>query len=252
MRKKKAAFYFNNIEITKRELLVSVAIAAILLLIGFIIHGKISDYILDRNEKYNKALKIESQELFEYGMRTNAGTAFVYGEYRACDPVTYPEIGGQYMYIEKVKERYTQHWRTVTHTKTVNGKTTTYTTQEPYWTWDRVGSEDKRCTEVLFCGVIFDAEKIETPNTYHIDTIYESSRVRYVYCGTAAEYKGTIFTRLADNTISDRSPFYESGIAETVEHCEINLPLWVFWIVWALLMVGCLYGFFYMGNRWLE
>lgn len=69
---KRRSFDFGNFEITKREILVSVSIVAIMLLIGVLIAGKISDYQLDKNEKYNKAIKIESQELFEYGMRTNA------------------------------------------------------------------------------------------------------------------------------------------------------------------------------------
>lgn len=55
-------------------------------------------------------------------MRTNAGNAFVYGDLKAVDTVTYPEIGGEYIYIEKVKERYTMHTRQVAHTTTMNGK----------------------------------------------------------------------------------------------------------------------------------
>ena len=74
--RKRRSFHFGNFEITKREILVSVSIVAIMLLIGVLNAGKISDYQLDKNEKYNKAIKIESQELFEYGMRTNAGNAF--------------------------------------------------------------------------------------------------------------------------------------------------------------------------------
>ena len=77
-------------------------------------------------KKYNKAIKIESQELFEYGMRTNAGNAFVYGDLKAVDTVTYPEIGGEYIYIEKVKERYTLYTRQVARTATTSGRSHTY------------------------------------------------------------------------------------------------------------------------------
>lgn len=145
--RKRRSFDFGNFEITKREILVSVSIVAIMLLIGVLIAGKISDYQLDKNEKYNKAIKIESQELFEYGMRTNAGNAFVYGDLKAVDTVTYPGIGGEYIYIEKVKERYTMHTRQVAHTTTTNGKTHTYYTTETYWTWDYAGSEEQICDE---------------------------------------------------------------------------------------------------------
>lgn len=51
-------------EITKREVLASVSIVAVMLLIGFLISGKIQNVIMDDNERYNKAVKIEDEELF--------------------------------------------------------------------------------------------------------------------------------------------------------------------------------------------
>lgn len=121
---KNRGFDFGDFEITKREILASISIIAMMLLIGFVISGRISNYILDRNEKYNKAIKIESSDLFEYGMRTNVGYAFVYGDLKAVDTVSYPEINGEYMYIEKIEEHYNMHTRTVTTTDS-KGKTHT-------------------------------------------------------------------------------------------------------------------------------
>ena len=103
-------------KVTRREVLASVSIVAILLLIGFFISGKISEYQMDKNEIYNKSAKIDNQDIFEYGMKTNIGNAFVYGNLKAVDTVTYPEIGGNYMCVEKVKEQYTMHTRTVVRT----------------------------------------------------------------------------------------------------------------------------------------
>ena len=96
-------FDLGDFTITKREILASISIIAIMLLIGFLISGKIQESQLDKNEKYNKALKIEDSEMFVYGMRTNIGNAFIYGELKAVDTVTYPEIGGEYMYVKKLK-----------------------------------------------------------------------------------------------------------------------------------------------------
>ena len=103
-----------NFEITKREVLASISIIAVMIMIGIFISNKISEHQMDENEQYNKAVKINSQELLQYGMDTNVGNAFVYGELKAVDSVTYPELGGEYMYVKKVKEIYTQHTRTVT------------------------------------------------------------------------------------------------------------------------------------------
>ena len=94
---------FDNFEITAREIIASIVIIFIMLLIGVTISNKMQESRLDRNEIYNKAVKIETSELFQYGMRTNVGSAFVSGTLEAVDPVSYPEIEGEYLYLEKVK-----------------------------------------------------------------------------------------------------------------------------------------------------
>ena len=128
-------------EITKREIVTSIAIIAVMLTIGFIISGKITEHQIEKNAEYQKAVHIEDKELFEYGMRTNVGNAFVYGDIKPVDTVTYDEIGGEYLYVEKIKEKYTMHTQTYT---TSDGKGHVRTHTRTYWTWDRIGSEDKK------------------------------------------------------------------------------------------------------------
>lgn len=247
---RKNGFDFGDFEITKREILASISIAAVMLLIGVLISGKISEHQLDQNEVYNKAVKIDNTDLFQYGMDTNVGNAFVYGNLVAVDTVTYPEIGGEYIYIEKVKEKYTKHTRTVTY-KDSKGKT--HKKKETYWTWDRVGSEEKKCREISFCEITFGSNKIDLPSTNYIDTIKESSHIRYKYYGTGTKYKGTIFADLRNQTISDNTKFYvDKNIEETVEQLESGGGLVIFWILWIVLIVGCVFGFYYLDNKWLE
>ncbi|MBQ4523539.1 MAG: hypothetical protein IJA10_11400 [Lachnospiraceae bacterium] len=250
---RRKGFDFGDFEITPREIIASISIIAVMILIGVLISGKISEHQMDRNEIYNKAVKIESTDLFQYGMDTNVGNAFVYGDLKAVDTVTYPEIEGEYMYVKKIKEKYTMHTRTVTKYRTVNGKRQSYTTTETYWTWDRVGSEDKKCNEVTFCGITFNVSKFDIPSSHHIDTIKESSHIRYKYYGVGAEFTGTIFTDLRDKTISDNTNFYNGmNIEETVEYLESGGGEIIFWIFWILLTGGCVFGFFYIDNKWLE
>ena len=237
-------------EITKREILASISIIGIMLVIGILISGKISEYQMDQNEMYNKAVRIESSDLFQHGMNTNIGSAFVYGDLKAVDTVTYPEIGGEYMYVEKVKEEYRMHTRTVTH-KRSDGST--YTTTETYWSWDRVGSEHIKCNEIEFCNIKFSSDKFDIPSTNHIDTIKVSSHVRYKYYGTETKHTGTIFTELKDKTISDSTNFYkDKTIEETADmlHSE-GLPI-VFWIIWICITGIGVYAFYSLENRWLE
>lgn len=236
--------------ITKREVLVSVIIVLVMLLIGIVIHGNINDKLMLEHQKYNTALQIENDsDLFKYGMRTDVGNAFVYGDLKAVDTVTYPEIGGEYSYVEKVKEKYTMHTRTVTHTKSDG---TTYTTTETYWTWDYVDSWSMHSEKISFLDVEFNYGTIDFPSSNYITTQKESSTIRYKYYGTGTEYIGTLYAVLNDNTISETSFYNNQNIQETIEYLKSGLELVIFWILWILLTCGCVYGFYYLDNWWLE
>ena len=251
MRKTSKGFDFGNFVITKREIGVSITIIAILLIIGFLISGKISDAEMDRNKMYEVAMKIDNPDLFEYGMRTNVGNAFVYGELKAVDTVTFPEIGGEYMKAEKVEEHYVQKTREVTYTDS-NGKTKTRT--EVYWEWDVYGREEKRCNEVSFAGVTFNSDKLRLPSESYIDTIKESSRVRFKYYGTATEHTGTIFADLRENTIPDKTEFYKDYSIEDTYYrlTSHGGVIALFWFFWVILIAVVVYGFYYLDNNWLE
>lgn len=242
-------------EITKREILASISLIAVLLLIGVLISSKISEHQMDKNEVYNKAVKLKSYDMFQYGLDTDVGNAFVYGELKAVDTVTYDEIGGEYMYVEKTKEHYTRHTRRVSHTTTVNGKSHTYYTTETYYTWDEVDSDSKKCKKISFCDVEFKSNKIKLPSSSYIDTIYESSVDRWIYYGTSPTHTGTIFTSLKNHTISKNTPFYENkNIEETVEYLESGgqVVIVLFWIFWIILSGFLVFGFYYLDNDWLE
>lgn len=240
-------------EITKREILFSTVIICIMLIIGIVIAGNINDSVMEKQQEYITALQIDNdKDLFEYGMRTNVGNAFVYGELKAVDTVTFDEIDGEYSYVEKVKERYTRHTRTVTKTRTVNGKAKTYTDTEVYWTWDKVDSWDKHSEKITFLDVEFDYGKINFPSASYIDTIKESSRIRYVYYGAPTHSIGTIYTKLEDNTISNSEMYHSDTIAEALEIKTSDCGIIIFWICWVFLTGGIVYGFYYIDNRWLE
>lgn len=237
-----------GIEITTREIIASIAITAFLSFLGVLISGKITQSHMDKVEQYNKAAKIESKDLFEYGMNTNIGNAFVYGDIKAVDSVTYPEIGGEYIYIEKVKEQYTMHTRMVT--TTVNGKTRTST--QTYWTWDVVHREDKTCKTISFLDISFPSEKFIIPSDDYLLTRSESSHIRYKYYGVPAQLTGTIYTSLKDKTISDKTSFYnDKTIEKVVEDLNKNGGVVIFWIIWIIMMIACIVGFCYLDNYWM-
>lgn len=237
-------------EITKREIVASISIIAIMLIIGLIIGGNINESNLDRNEVLYKALRVDNKETFQYGMDTNIGIAFVHGDLVAVDPVTYPEIGGEYLYIKKVKERYTMHTRTVT--TRVNGKTTTRT--QTYWTWDVVDREDKKSKEVTLLDTKFDSGRFSISQGEYIKTIKESSKIRYKYYGYPASSKITTLATLTDGDIlEEKVNVYENmDIDQTIDYLEEYFNTYIFWFLWIVFIGFVVFGFYYLDNEWLH
>lgn len=241
-------------EITKREVLFSAIIVSILLMFGFIIHGKISDKLIEKYQKYDSAVQIDNDaELFRYGMETDIGFAFVYGDLKAVDTVTYDEIGGQYSYIKKVTERYTEHTRKAKKTRTNSeGETETYTETETYWTWDIIDEESKHCNKITFLNSEFDYGVIDLPQCHYIKTIQESYYIRYVYYGIGIKFKGTLSTDFKNGTIKNAYFYNNMTIDETIDFLESSWQLIVFWVIWIIFIFGCVFGFYYFENRWLD
>lgn len=115
------------------------------------------------------------------------------------------------------------------------------------------GEESKTAKKINFCGIDFKSNKIVLPDDEYIDTVKESSRIRYKYYVVGTKYTGTIFTALKNKTISDKSAFYNNkDINETVEYLESDMPLILFRIGWILLTGLAVFGFYYLDNNWLE
>lgn len=90
------------------------------------------------------------------------------------------------------------------------------------------------------------------PAAEYIDMIQESVSIRYKYYGCKNEYVGTIYTDLRNNTISDKTKFYEMDMNETIKYLESRPYEIVFWSIWILFTIGLVYAFCYFENRWLD
>lgn len=240
-------------EITKREIIASVVIIGLMLSIGFMISESIQQSLLEQYQVYDTAVQIGTEDLFRYGMETDIGHAFVYGELKAIDPVTFPEIGGNYSYIKKEEQKYTRHTRTVTKTyRDSKGNTKTKTEIEHYWTWDTLRTERKFSTKISFLDVEFEYSKIPFPSSSYVKTLNTGYHRRNVYYGTGTQFKGTIFSTLKGNTINEASFYEDKTISETIEDLEKGYEIIIFWIFWIMLTAGLVVGFYYLKNRWLH
>lgn len=231
--------------VTKREILFSIIIISIMLIIGFLLSDKINNNLNEDYQKYNTAMQIDNDsKLFKHCMNTSIGNAFIYGDLKAVDAVTFKEIGGKYIYVKKVKEKYTMHSRTVRRGKIIR--------VEYYWTWDAVDSEDKHCKKISFLNVVFDYGKIPLPSKTYINTIQESQNTRYKYYGCDVKYYGTLYAVLKDNTITDASFYNNQKIDETIKNLESGDELITFWIFWIIVMIIVVVIFYDAENKWLE
>ena len=236
-------------EITKREIIVSIAIVCVMLVFGLLIQQSIRTSITNQNKEYEHAIQIEDSDTFEYAMRTNIGNAFVYGKLVAVNPVVNDELGGEWMWIKKVEEKYTMHTRTVI----VKEGKQTRTKIEHYWTWDRVGAKSWHSKNVNFLGKEFPYEIITNIGYGYIRTdTYGDTRYRWY--ASKVEHEGTIYTKLVDGTIT-KAEFHEGKtVKETFDSMVKSSTVYIvaFWIFWGLLTAVLCIIFYSFKNKWLN
>lgn len=244
---------FGDFTITKREIIFSIVILAIMLTLGFIIHGAIDEALMLEHQEYNTALRIDNDaDMFNYAMSTNIGNSYVHGTVTTVDPVPCYEVGGEYSSVKKVKEKYTMHTRVVTYTVTVNGKPQTRTRTETYWTWDAVQTWRNHSTTIEFLEAEFAYGTISLPGEDYIDTIKESSHIRYKYYGAPTSVDTVIYANLANNTITNVKSYNNYTIEDAHKLMTSKGELVLFWILWVVLTGGAIFAFVYIDNHWLE
>lgn len=213
-----------------------ILVPLVLLLIGLLISWKMSEKIADRTAVYRKAVELETEKDFRYGMETEVGNAFVYGVLAAENPITVKWAPGKYMVVRVLTERYQRHERMVTETETdANGNTHTKYRTETYYSWDVVGCNEDHVRKICFCGVVFPYSSIKMPEPSYYKTEYVGPSLRYQYYVLNQIMRGSIFTELSKDGISKDSPFYLSLHAKEAKEIQLMKEkdrLWRFWLIW--------------------
>lgn len=256
-------------EITLREILVSIAIFLVLSGIGHLIYGNIDDKSVIK--KYETAQIIEdNKEKLDYLINTKFGNVLVSSTFKTSDKdaVKFDEINGKYAFIKRVKERYTMHTRTVC---SGSGKNSICRT-ETYCTWDYVDSDSKYAKNIDFLGYSFDGEKLlnQVPNKnlklskkmykqeykkIKSKYVYETSNVRHYYEYIPLNFKATIFTNTRDKEIfKDYTLFYEKTPEQAVENIKSTTKTskLLFIVVWSLMSAGVIFWYISLDNNYLE
>ena len=239
------------------------AIIGTLLIIGFVISGRIDRSIQVRNLKYHTAVHIVSEEDFKDRLESDNRFAFASGHLVAINPISFESAylslrhrpfnmpSGTYLQTRIEREHYTRHTRTVT--ETVNGKSKTKT--EVYYTWDTVEKKADSVKSVIFNGVELSAHKFDMRFSMQQIDFMQEGNDRWYFYAYKKEYDGIVFTELANQTMSDSSPFYiqyASDIDALETHLTSTHELLIFWIIWSVLTLALAVAFVCIDNKWLE
>ena len=207
--------------------------------LGLSISSRIEEKQEMKKEQYENAARIETTEEFAKAIKDGIGYAFIYGELAAVDPITYPEIEGEYLEIKKEKERYVKHVDTIID-KDSDGNVTGCHTETTY-SWETENVERKKCKKATLLGVTIQTSSIELTQKSYITTIDESRNLRYRYYGIENRLKGTLYTKLANNSLEEAKFYENKDIGQTVECLEDGTAVIIFWILWIVLGAACVY-----------
>ncbi len=203
--------------------------------IGLLFKGRIDAWEMEKNAKYAKALRIESDESYKYAAATSAGYAYGFGTLEALEPVSSPEIEGTYISLTRNKEHYTRHTRTYTTTDSKGNK---QTHTEIYYTWDRVEHEHWQSDRVKFKGVDMKLDDISGVNEDYISTVMIDSYNRYVFRGADKKLKGTMFGNMSDGTVKE-ARFRENMSLDDVADADITFCAGaIFAFIWGAIPVA--------------
>ena len=272
-------FEFSDFDITLREILFSIIIFCLVLCLGIFINNKIDEHFTIKEEKYNKALKIDNDnEQFAYALNTSVGNLINYGKFKVIDSVSDDWLINSYTAYEKITERYTRHTRTVC---TGSGKTRHCHT-ETYHTWDRTNSEEKFANEISFSQIKFStsnftdypwqrldiSDKTISKNAGYLKNgyIYKNKRwisshvgdLRYYYKIVPTEFYGTTFGVAKNKTYFNEDGKQISIHQQTLqEYLESNkqskgTTKIIFWITYLIIIGVGIFAFYYKNNDWLE
>ena len=178
---------------------------------GIRILTRLENYRADKRAKIRKVIEIYDDEQFLYGQKTNIGNAFVYGTISATAPVRASWAAGDLMIWHIKVQEWTKHVEvTTTYKIDAKGNRIPHKKETVYYSWDTIYTEKDHTDEVIFKGGVYPFEKVSFIGLDLYETVYIASDTREERYALPAEMTGTLYTNLADNTISYGSKFMKN------------------------------------------
>ena len=244
-------------EITRKEIFLSVLILGIMVGIGVWISPSILRSSFERYLDKVSCVSITDSSRFDYIRKTNAGRFVAEGTLSAIDTVRLPELSRPYSFVHKVKEEYRSHTETYV---TSDGKGHTTTHIRTYHSWDEVERWDYAADSVKFLGQRFKAKNVFSYR-YHskrdtiikVNTEWYERKTRFVYYTCPVSYEG-IMTGVAESkNYNDVTFKNDKTIQWYFENAETELQTGIilFWVLWIVLTAAVICGFYALENQWL-
>lgn len=229
-----------------RTLLVTIIV--IILSFSFInLSSHIADSINEESEWVNNMIKVTEPETLEYCVTTQQNNFLIRGLAVANDPVTLPELKGNFTAIRKIKYHYESHQETYTETYIDSkGNTKTRTRTRTVWDWERKGHDDYTASTVYLLGKSFDRlntsykyQEIDfsnysnKPDPYWKDGHYnyEDKDTRYEYEVVPESYTTTF---VSDYNLRLQKHYLDRTIEDITERKDTS---WVYILFYSLIII---------------
>lgn len=242
-------------DLTLRELVFSVLIVGVMVLVGFFISEVIERKVNDSNLRYNQAVALLTDDQFKYALDTDVGHVFANGRLVADSPVKNEHLEGEYLSVYVEHQRYRMHTRRVAYTVTDSrGRSHTKYRTETYWSWDTMRCSSSHSPTVTYCGVRFPYNKfgyswIGSDATRHSTGF----RARDVVTVVPKTFIASVFGEAKSKTlVGDGLTLAPMSIEAYRKDLTTSNALSIFWIIWGIVMVFALVGFYVVENDWLE
>ena len=242
-------------EITKREILASVTILAIMVGIGVWLSAPILSKATERYFAVASSVVANTDDEFDYITRTNAGRFLANGTLSAIDTVRLEELPGVYSSVKKVKEEYRLHTEVYT---TTDGKGHTTTHTRTYHSWDEVKHWNYKAERAMFRGKEFKIDEVyrvrmQKDTIIKVKTKMFENDTRYVYYTAPVSFDGVMLGSAMNRKYEE--PKFINGLTaeEYIKNTErkLNGNTVLFWILWSLLTAGMIAGFYALVNKCL-
>ena len=242
-------------EITKREILASVTILAIMVGIGVWLSAPILSKATERYLAVASSVVANTDDEFDYISRTNAGRFLANGTLSAIDTVRLEELPGVYSSVKKAKEEYRLHTEVYT---TTDGKGHTTTHTRTYHSWDEVKHWNYKAERAMFRGKEFKIDEVyrvrmQKDTIIKVKTKMFENDTRYVYYTAPVSFDGVMLGSAMNRKYEE--PKFINGLTaeEYIKNTErkLNGNTVLFWILWSLLTAGMIVGFYALENKWL-